>query len=388
MIATPLFKKPAAAVSGGYQRPAAWIAMPSIDPSEQKVAALFLVGDNNSNFIAFRCSGAYTVDWGDGTTENIASNTTAQHNYVYSDLSASTEFGPTGSKSRQAMIVITPQAGQNLTSTSFNFRHSSISSTYTTPILEIVASVPNGSLLVGGTLGNPRLLEQCTILSHNINSLSTMFTNCASLQSIPLFDTSNITNWANAFAFCSSLKTVPLFDTSSATNLQNFFSNCYSLESIPQFNTSNVSNFIGCFQSCFALKEIPEIDTSAGTQLTSMFYNCVALKSIPLLATNSAIHMNNMFFNCYSLQSIPALNCSSAVSIGNFARDVPGLKRCLATGIKATTWINGTLSSDALNEIYTNLAPVTGQTITVTGNYGTAGDDPTIATAKGWTVTG
>ena len=76
------------------------------------------------------------------------------------------------------------------------------------------------------------------------------------------------------------------------------------------------------------------------------------------------------------------------MSIGNFARDVPGLKSCLATGIKATTWINGTLSSDALNEIYTNLATVTGQTITVTGNYGTAGDDPTIATAKGWTVTG
>jgi len=46
------------------------------------------------------------------------------------------------------------------------------------------------------------------------------------------------------------------------------------------------------------------------------------------------------------------------------------------------------LSSAALNEIYTNLATVTGQTITVSGNYGTTGDDPTIATAKGWTVSG
>jgi hypothetical protein len=46
------------------------------------------------------------------------------------------------------------------------------------------------------------------------------------------------------------------------------------------------------------------------------------------------------------------------------------------------------LSATALNEIYTNLPTVTGQTITVTGNYGTAGDDPAIATAKGWTVTG
>jgi hypothetical protein len=46
------------------------------------------------------------------------------------------------------------------------------------------------------------------------------------------------------------------------------------------------------------------------------------------------------------------------------------------------------LSATALNEIYTNLPTVTSQTITVTGNYGTATDDPTIATAKGWTVTG
>jgi len=29
-----------------------------------------------------------------------------------------------------------------------------------------------------------------------------------------------------------------------------------------------------------------------------------------------------------------------------------------------------------------------GTNITVTGNYGVSGDDPTIATAKGWTVTG
>jgi len=49
---------------------------------------------------------------------------------------------------------------------------------------------------------------------------------------------------------------------------------------------------------------------------------------------------------------------------------------------------NCKLSAAALDEIYTNLPIVVGQTITVTGNYGIAGDDPTIATLKGWTVTG
>jgi hypothetical protein len=59
------------------------------------------------------------------------------------------------------------------------------------------------------------------------------------------------------------------------------------------------------------------------------------------------------------------------------------------TGHKFTFSVaNNKMSAAALDTLYTNLATVVGQTITVTGNYGTAGDDPTIATAKGWTVTG
>jgi hypothetical protein len=45
------------------------------------------------------------------------------------------------------------------------------------------------------------------------------------------------------------------------------------------------------------------------------------------------------------------------------------------------------LSGEELDRIYENLASVSGKTITVTGNWGTASDTPSIATAKGWTVT-
>ena len=61
-----------------------------------------------------------------------------------------------------------------------------------------------------------------------------------------------------------------------------------------------------------------------------------------------------------------------------------------ATGINVSVnMANCMFGATALNEIYTNLsASGAGKTITVTGNYGTASDDPSIATAKGWTVTG
>jgi hypothetical protein len=72
-----------------------------------------------------------------------------------------------------------------------------------------------------------------------------------------------------------------------------------------------------------------------------------------------------MFGTCNSLARIEASDFSFTFFLGNCK-----------------------LSAAALDEIYTNLPSATGQTITVSGNYGITGDDPTIATAKGWTVTG
>jgi surface protein len=353
-----------------WTRPSDWIAMPTIISTEQKVAALFLVGDNDSNFVAFRFSGNYTVDWGDGNIENVAAGVTAEHNYLFSSLSASTEIGPVGSKMRQAMIVITPQAGRNLTSISFDFKHSSLgATTYTTPILEITLSAPSCTTwLIGGTIGNLRLLEQCTILSHNATNMTNLFSGCSALQSVPSFNTAAVTNMASMFQACAALQSVPLFNTSAVTNMASMFQACAALQSVPSFNTIAVTNMSNMFQACSALQSVPLFNTSAVTNMTSMFNAC------------------------RSLQSIPNLNCSSATSIISFAINCNGLKRCQATGIKSTvSFANCALSATNLNEIYTNLADLTAlptQTITVTGNYGIATDNPAIATAKNWTVVG
>jgi len=49
---------------------------------------------------------------------------------------------------------------------------------------------------------------------------------------------------------------------------------------------------------------------------------------------------------------------------------------------------NAKFSGTQLDQVYTDLPTVSAQTITVTNNWGTATDTPTIATGKGWTVTG
>jgi hypothetical protein len=103
--------------------------------------------------------------------------------------------------------------------------------------------------------------------------------------------------------------------------------------------------------------------------------------------------MSAMFQSCNSLQNIPALNMSgvsSSANVLNFATTCVSLARAQISGMRFSFSVaSSKLSAVALNEIFTGLPTVTGQTITVTGNYGInqAEYNPTIATAKGWTVT-
>jgi hypothetical protein len=102
--------------------------------------------------------------------------------------------------------------------------------------------------------------------------------------------------------------------------------------------------------------------------------------------------MVGMFQYSQALNAIPALNVSSVNSSDYFSGIFDGCKsisRIEAQDFNYSFSVeNCRLSATALNEIYTNLPTVSGQSITVTGNYGTSSDTPSIATGKGWTVVG
>jgi hypothetical protein len=157
-----------------------------------------------------------------------------------------------------------------------------------------------------------------------------------------------------------------------------------------------VTNMSSMFTSCFSLQTIPPFPGSvaAVTTMASMFQTCFSLQTIPPFPGSVAAvtAMNNMFNSCSSLQTIPPMDASGVSSSANLASayTAGSLTRIQATGQRFTFSVaSQRLSAVALNEIFTGLPTVTGQTITVTGNYGIneAGYNPTIATAKGWTVT-
>ena len=228
--------------------------------------------------------------------------------------------------------------------------------------------------------------------TQSVINMSSMFQSCPSLQTVPLFNTQSVTDMSSMFNGCTSLKTVPLFNTQAVTSMSTMFSGCSSLQTVPLFNTAAVTNMNGMLGTCISLQTVPLFNTQAVTNMSSMFNGCSSLQTVPIFNTQAATTMGSMFSGCGSLQNVPAMvttAVSSSSNLSSIFTTCSSLARIEAKDFRFTFSVASCkLSAAALNEIYTNLPTVTGQTITVTGNYGVTGDDPTIATAKGWTVTG
>jgi surface protein len=394
-----------------WVRPSAWLSLPDVT-GQQRFAGLHRI-DVDGNFVALTAAGAYTVDWGDGTTTNHATGTTAQKQYDYTTISSA---GESTLGYRQVIIQVYPQSGQNLTSLSLAVRHSTTSVAYATGWLDVLINASSiTSLVFSSATITARYLQQATVLQHNLTSTSGMFSTCTSLQSVPLFNTASVTNMGTMFFSCTSLRSVPLFNTASVTSMSSMFNTCSSLSAVPLFNTALVTNFGSMFQSCpsfqsvplfsmgsatstsnmffgnSSLQAVPLFNLSAATNTSGMFTGCGLLAAIPAFNLSSATNVNTMFNNCASLASLPSLNLSavsSAANMASFASGCSSLASVACTGINQTvSFASCKLSAAQIDAIFTNLASSgSGKTITVTGNYGAATCTQSIATSKGWTV--
>ena len=376
----------------GWTRPADWLTLPTLTDGNERAVGLFAVYEHDSNFVAFRFRGAYTEDWGDGSApENVADNTTAEHNFAWADIGAGT-LSTRGY--RQAIVSITPQGGSNLTLVSFDYRHSQAGiSAYATPWLDIaVAGQLITSIAVGNTTGKLQLLEQFTwvgTVSASLASMLRMFGACYSLQSVPLFDTSNVTSMREMFQECRSFQSVPLFDTSNVTDMLGMFQNCYSLQSVPLFVTSAVLTMQSMFNGCHSLRSVPLFNTANVTDMLRMCLNCYSLQSVALFDLTDATTMYEAFRGCLSLQLVPAMNTSGVTTMTNlFLSDASLGSAPLAGTVISHSFASCKLNRAALVAIFNGLGSAAA-TITITGNWGIAdltAADRLIATNKGWTI--
>jgi surface protein len=383
-------KKPS---SNMWIRPTDWLAMPTITSSEQKIAILMPVYPQGSNFLAFTVAEAYTVDWGDGVTENVATGIKAQHEYSYADADLNVTVASGGYK--MAIVIITPQAGQNITSVNFNQKYALTGSVFpdTSPILEIVLSCPNLTSITLGNLtatsafckslvsfsgvnmgqivsfanlfSNLVSLENvsfdvlASILDTNnmfancrslknvplfntaaVGDMGTMFSNCSSLTSVPLFNTAAVTNMGSMFSGCRSLTSVPLFNTAAAIFINSTFSGCVSLTSVPLFNTAAVTDMSSTFSGCASLTSVPLFNTAAATNMSSTFISCASLKNVPLFNTAAVTNMSSTFSGCVSLTSVPLFNTAAVTNMGSMFNGCASLTSVPLFNTAAAIFIN------------------------------------------------
>ena len=239
----PLFKKEP------YFRPADWLPLPKLTSEDQKIVGLHAVWPHDSNFCAVQVEGAYTVDWGDGSSpQNYASGATAYHVFDYDDL----EGTECSRGYRQAIVTITPQSGQNLTSVNFAVKHNQagLADRYSTGWLDVKAA---GANIATFLFGSPMPLV--------FNAM---------LEIFEFIGSNVIVNFAGMFAGCYSLQSIPQLDTSEGTNFGGMFDGCYSLQSIPQLDTSSGENFSGMFNYCFSLSTAALLGTSTNIS----YQNC------------------------------------------------------------------------------------------------------------------
>lgn len=248
----------------------------------------------------------------------------------------------------------------------------------------------------------------------NCSSVANMFTNCSSLRSVPFFDLSLCNSTSNMFAGCNSLESVPLYDLSACTVTSSMFLNCYSLVSVPLFDLSSVTTAASMFQNCYSITTVPLFNLSNCTNTNNMFNSCLSLTEVPNFDLSASTNTSYMFNSCTSLTSL-SLSLPATTSIIDFARSCTALREChisdLGNVSTASTFAfasnsalesltvgglryginvaSSQLQAAALDALYTSLGTAAGsQAIVVTNNPGTSGDTPTIATSKGWTVTG
>lgn len=407
---------------GEWTRPADWLAT-SVGVGEQKVQCLLALGADptveGNRIVTVQTtvsSGLAVVDWGDGTApQNVPSGSVGYHLYDPAALAGTM----TSEGFLQALVTVTPQGAANMTSLTFSQLYAT-GKTYRSPVIEIVVgSSVLATLALGGftpllrrvefkqpftPLAPASLFANCYGLREIVGelvltgaNLTSVFSNCTNLNTFPtLTVTGTGINATSMFTGCNSMVEPPPFQTSGVLIWATTFANCFALRRLfPGFSISpNATQLASTFLTCPVLGEVPLLNSDSVTTFSAAFQGCPSLRSVSFTSTASATVVSNMFNACASLESLTGLDFSTVTSAANIATTFAGCLRLCeleflpGKGPRFSFTITGQPDAAQLNAIYTALPVVTGQTITVTSALGTVGDDPTIATAKGWTVTG
>jgi len=352
-----------------YERNSEFIDLPTVLNTEQKMVALAAVYEAaDNNWYSLRIDGGdYTVDWGDGTVENITQGSVGVHQYAYNDISAATT---TTEGYRQAIITVTPQASQTITGAVIAV---DIDSTvllvggiypYEMGFLDIVMSFPEATAISAGGENSSYAVaaEKIEILSSKVTDLDDVlqgptrnerfhtkmkkfvfnsseqisactraFQRLFSLIDLELnADFSAITDASSMFASCYSLQVAPTIQLDSVVDIDYMFDQCYNLIDLSNLTFSSpITDAFRTFYLCRSLLTLPNgLDLSPVTSATNLFESCNSLVRFPsdIVWPTALQNATNMFSNCFKIAELPYMDLSSCTNLSYFAANCKNIK--------------------------------------------------------------
>jgi hypothetical protein len=368
-----------------WERPADWLPLPALTDGDARVVGLVHVVDGGSNLVSFTIEGATTVDWGDGTVENVATGVAAEHAYSWAAIPTGTA---TSDGFRQAVFSAVPQAGQAITSIRFDVLHSVYAgggygggyvANGSKPIVDLAVASPQLALLhcfhdsgllimnetkmfslVGDNLltnaadvdtgrrdmdfpskvrrltihipsalklpSIPTAVEKVSVTgAGQVTSFSNGFAYCTALVDLTIDSTASGTDFNRMFDECRAIKGIPVMDLSSALRVDAMFRDCWALETVPDLHLPLVVEADQLFRECHSLRVAPTITGLSGALDLSgadqMFSNCYSLTAVPLFDTSAMPIFDEMFIGCRSLTTVPLFDLSSGYSMKRMFMD-------------------------------------------------------------------
>lgn len=195
---------------------------------------------------------------------------------------------------------------------------------------------------------------------NGVTDLSYMFTDCGNLKRIPTIDTSQVTEMNYTFKSCSNLETIPLLDTSKVTIMDSTFWGCEKLSNFPPIDTSSVTQIVNAFNSCYALTTLPALNMQSLNMWS--FFGVFGYNELPnLINFGGFLNLKQSLTDDKGFKKLPNLTYESCINVLN------GLYDFVAAGETPN-------SEQGQLKVHQNFLD-------------TVGEEITIATNKGWTIT-
>ena len=334
-----------------YSRNPEYLDLPSLSNGDEKVYILAKIYET-ANYFIIRAKSNYTVDWGDGTTTNYASNTVANHEIDWNNISASTV---TSTGFRQVIITVTPQSGQTLNSFELrgDFYHPDDSNiNYNLSIVDVKMASQSMTTMANAFKEN-RGIEQFEYVGTTpvLTTVSLCFSTSNNLRKIVQFNTSNVTSFNQFLMNCSKLIEAPKFDLSSATLVTNMYSYNSRMEYIQPYDLDNdapnITSIASMFAFCGELTNVPitsatnithfnstfkqnkftkfQVDCPSATTVTNMFEQCTQMVSCTATFPNTLTNTTQMFDACSLLVEIKPFNCINVTNSSTMFRSCGNL---------------------------------------------------------------